>query len=126
MVINRCSHLNIDCLNLTDFIVKGLEYFLFNDFCVLVAQSCLTLCSSMDFSLPGSSVHGILQTRVLEWVAMPSSRGSFHSGIEPATLMSSALAPEPQYEINTHILLKRILKIIMTCLRSPKQISCKA
>ena len=39
-------------------------------------QSCLTLCNPMDCSLPGSSVHGILQARVLEWVAMPSSRGS--------------------------------------------------
>ena len=39
-------------------------------------QSCLTLCDSMDCSLPGSSVHGILQARILEWVAMPSSRES--------------------------------------------------
>ena len=39
-------------------------------------QSCLTLCDPMEYSLPGSSVHGILQARVLEWVAMPSSRGS--------------------------------------------------
>ena len=37
---------------------------------------CLTLCDSMDCSLPGSSVHGILQARILEWVVMPSSRGS--------------------------------------------------
>ena len=42
----------------------------------LVAPSCLTLCDPMDYSLPGSSVHGILQARILEWVAMPSSRGS--------------------------------------------------
>ena len=34
---------------------------------VLVAQSCLTLCNPMDCSLPGSSVHGILQARILEW-----------------------------------------------------------
>ena len=40
------------------------------------AQSCLTLGSSMDCSLPGSSVHGISQTRILEWVAISSSRGS--------------------------------------------------
>ena len=39
-------------------------------------QSCLTLCDLMDYSLPGSSVHGILQARILKWVAMPSSRGS--------------------------------------------------
>ena len=37
------------------------------------------LCDPMDCSLPGSSVHGILQARVLEWVAMPSSRGSSQS-----------------------------------------------
>ena len=39
-------------------------------------QSCPTLCNPVDFSPPGSSVHGILQARILEWVAMPSSRGS--------------------------------------------------
>ena len=39
-------------------------------------QSCLTLCDLVDYSLPGFSVHGILQARILEWVAMPSSRGS--------------------------------------------------
>ena len=43
---------------------------------VLVAQSCLFLCNPMDCSLPGSSVHGILQVRILEWVAIPFSRGS--------------------------------------------------
>ena len=39
-------------------------------------QSCSTLCDPMDFSLPGSSVHGIPQARILKWVAMPSSRVS--------------------------------------------------
>ena len=39
-------------------------------------QLCSTLCDPMDCSPPGSSVHGILQARILEWVAMPSSRGS--------------------------------------------------
>ena len=42
-----------------------------------VAQSCLTLCDPMDYSLPGSSVHRIFQARVLEWVAISFSRGSF-------------------------------------------------
>ena len=42
----------------------------------LVTQSCPTLCNSMDCSPPGSSVHGILQARILKWVAIPSSRGS--------------------------------------------------
>ena len=40
-----------------------------------IAQSCLTLNNPMDCSLPGSSVHRILQARVLEWVAISSSRG---------------------------------------------------
>ena len=39
-------------------------------------QSCPTLCNPMDCSLPGSSVYGILQVRILEWIVMPSSRGS--------------------------------------------------
>ena len=43
---------------------------------VLVTQSCLTLCDPMDCSLPGSSVHGIFQARVLEWAAISFSRGS--------------------------------------------------
>ena len=42
---------------------------------VLVAQLCPTLCDRMDYSLPGSSVHGILQARILEWVVIPFSRG---------------------------------------------------
>ena len=42
-----------------------------------VVQSCPTLCESMDRNPPGSSVHGILQARILEWVAIPFSRGSF-------------------------------------------------
>ena len=41
-----------------------------------VTQSCLTLCNPMDCSLPGSPLHGILQARVLEWVAISFSRGS--------------------------------------------------
>ena len=41
-----------------------------------VAQSCLTLCDPTDSSLPASSVHRILQARILEWVAVPFSRGS--------------------------------------------------
>ena len=44
---------------------------------VLVAQSCQTLCDPLDCSPPGSSVHGVLQARILEWVAMPYSWGIF-------------------------------------------------
>ena len=42
-------------------------------------QSCPTLCDPVDYSPPSSSVHGILQARILQWVAMPSSRGSSQS-----------------------------------------------
>ena len=45
-------------------------------FLVLVAQSYQTLCDHMDCNRPGSSVHGILRPRILEWVAMSSSRRS--------------------------------------------------
>ena len=63
---------------------------------VLVAQSCPTLGHSVDFSLPGSSVHGISQARILEWVA--SSPGDLPDpGIEPASpaLQADSLLSEP-------------------------------
>ena len=51
---------------------------------VLVTQSCLTLCDPMDCSLPGSSVHGIFQARILEWVAISfSRRSSQHLALNP-------------------------------------------
>ena len=65
---------------------------------VLVAQLCLTHCDPMDCSPPGSSVHGILQARILEWVAIPFSRGSSNAGIEhrsPALQMDSLLSEPP-------------------------------
>ena len=46
----------------------------------------------MDCSLPGSSVHGIFQVRVLEWVAMPLSGDLLNPGIEPISAMSPELA----------------------------------
>ena len=45
--------------------------------CAKSLQSCLTLCDPVDCSLPGSSVQETLQARILEWVAMPSSRRCF-------------------------------------------------
>ena len=56
--------------------------------CVLVTQSYPTLCDPTDCSPQGSSVRGILQARILEWVAIPFSRGSPDPGMEPR---SSAL-----------------------------------
>ena len=46
---------------------------------VLFTQSCLTLFNPMDVSPPGSSVHGVLQAKILEWVVIPFSRGSSSS-----------------------------------------------
>ena len=46
---------------------------------VLVAQLCPTLCNPMDYSLPGSSVHGLFQVRILEWVAISFSYDRFLS-----------------------------------------------
>ena len=53
-----------------------------------VAQSCPTLCNTVDCSPPGSSVHAILRTRLLEWLVMPSP----DPGIELASPKSPALA----------------------------------
>ena len=63
---------------------------------VLVAQLFPTLCDPMD-SLPVSSVHGILQVRLLEWVAVPFSRGSSNPGMEPRcpALQADSLPSEP-------------------------------
>ena len=62
-----------------------------------VAQSYLTLCDPVDCSLPGSSNHGILQARILEWVAVSFSRGTPSPGIKPRspTLEADALTSEP-------------------------------
>ena len=63
----------------------------------LVALSCPTVCDPIDCSLPGSSVHGILQAKILEWIAMPSSRAYSQPGIEPrsSTLQADSLPSEP-------------------------------
>ena len=53
---------------------------------VKVAQSCLTLCNTMDYNPPGSSIHGILQAKILEWVAIPFSRDLPNPRIKPGLL----------------------------------------
>ena len=59
--------------------------------CAKLLQLCLTLCNPMDCSPPGSSVHGILQARILEWVAIIPPGDLPDLGIEARSLMSSAL-----------------------------------
>ena len=89
-----------------------------------VAQSCLTLCNPMNCSLPGSSVHGIFQTRVLEWVAISFSRGSSQPRDQTRvsltagrrfTVWATREAPEcstksQRSQINKYIFSKRPLK----------------
>ena len=48
---------------------------------VSVAQLCLTLCDPMDYNPPGSSIHGILQIRILEWVAISFSKHLYKVGV---------------------------------------------
>jgi len=56
------------------------------------APLCLVLCNPMDYSLPDSSVHGISQAGILEWVALSYPGDLPNPGIEPSSLASSALA----------------------------------
>ena len=60
--------------------------------CAKLLQSYLTLCDTMDCSLPGPSVHGILQARILEWVPCPSPGDLPNPGVKPTFLMSPVLA----------------------------------
>ena len=55
--------------------------------CVCFAQPCSTLCDPLDCSLPGSSVHRIFQARIVERVAMLSSKESSDPGVKPASLV---------------------------------------
>jgi len=66
---------------------------------MLVAQSCPTLCNPMDYRPPGSSVPGILQARILEWVAFPSPGDLPSSGFEMGSpsLQTHSLPSEPIY-----------------------------
>ena len=64
---------------------------------VLFTQLCLTLCNPMDCSWPGSPVHGVLQARMLEWVAIPFSGDLPNPGVEPGSpaLQADSLPSEP-------------------------------
>ena len=73
---------------------------------VKVAQLYLTLCDPVDCSLLGSSVHGILQARILEGVVFPFSRGFSQPGLEPTSptlLADSSLSEPPGKPNNTEV-----------------------
>ena len=57
----------------------------------LVAQLCLTFCNPMDYSPADSSVHGILQARILEWVPFPTPGALPNPGIKPSCSVAPAL-----------------------------------
>ena len=65
---------------------------------VLITQLCPTLCNPTDYSPPGSSVHSILQAKILEWIAIPFSRGSS----EPRDQTYRKTTFSPFYESNTY------------------------
>ena len=67
--------------------------------CPLLIQSCPTVCEPMDGSPPGSSVHGILQAKILEWVAMPSSRGSSRPRDRTCTSYVSCIGRQVLYHL---------------------------
>ena len=79
VILSSCNSLRSTC-NFTIFLPPKKTEMLASEsgvvVCVLVAQSCLTLYNPVDCSLSGSSVHGIFQARILEWVAISYSRGS--------------------------------------------------
>ena len=77
--------------------------------CVLVAQSCPTLWDSMDCSPPGSSVYGILLARVLEWVAISSSRGSSQPRDQTHVYCVSCIGRQIHYHLSHQGSLKDLL-----------------
>ena len=88
---------------------------------LLVAQLCLNLCDPMDCGPPGSSVHGILQARILQWVTIPFSRGSSQLRMKPGSPASQAdsLPSEPPGKP----LIIKVLHNLMLCitLSNPSQ-----
>ena len=95
--------------------------------CAKLLCSCLTLCHSMDSSPPGSLVQGILQARILEWVTMPSSRGSFQprdqTGISyiylpqqvgslPLAQPGKPLYNDPYFQLIKHLWFRHLLILI--------------
>ena len=88
---------------------------------MLIAQSCLTLFDPMECSLPGFSIHGILQARILEWVAIPFPRDPPDPGIEPRSpaLQAVSLPSETPGKLFVRYMQKYILKRAGICNKGP-------
>ena len=67
----------VGCISFSNLYIRYIHIIYTCVVCMLSCQSCLTLCNPMDCSPPGSSVHGVFQARILEWVAISYSRESF-------------------------------------------------
>ena len=78
--------LDVEVIDLSAIQTLSIEY------ACVCAQSCPTVCDPMDCG--PTTVHGIFQARIPEWVAISYSRGSFQPGLEPTSLESPALAGE--------------------------------
>jgi len=92
----------------------------------LVTKSCLTLATHGLYSLPGSSVHRILQVRTLEWVTVSFSRGSSHPGTEPGSpaLQADSLPSEPPvliWQEQHREVLKSVLRWKLICQQERSQ-----
>ena len=83
---NQNSHVNFEVLQTFS------PYMCLVLCCAKSLQLCLTLCNPTDCGLPGSFVHGILQARILEWIAVSYSRDLPDAGMEHVSLPSPALA----------------------------------
>ena len=68
-----------------------MDIYIFMKVKLVVTHTCLTLCDSMDCSLPDSSVYGILQARILAWVAIPSPEDLLNPGIKTSSCMAGEL-----------------------------------
>ena len=94
-----------------------------------IAQSCLTLCNPMDCNLPGSSLHGMFQARVLKWVAISFSRDLPNPGVEPRSpaLQADALPSEPSHHSSKASILWCsaffIVQLSHTCITTGKTIA---
>ena len=90
--------------------------------CASVVQSCPTLCDPTDCSPPSSSIHGILQARLLEWVAMLSSRGS--SWPRNWTRVSHVSCISRQVLYQHHLVTAKLTNHLSTLLVSVLKLSC--
>ena len=99
----------------TTFILLDHAKYSFHSTCAKSLQSCPTLCNPKGRGLPGSSVHGTLRARILEWVAMPSFRESSWSrgqtGSPALQVDSLPLVPAGKPSLNMLLLLSRFSRV---------------